>query len=152
LKRLRVMLSLAILGVVAVTAAPQPASAARSFTGAGMMDAINAVRANAGLRQLKQSRRLIRTSANRAEVMMREDFFAHPARLRVPTFDRVGEILELHGGRRQRMSRTIRLWLNSYGHRAVMMSSHYRWIGAARAVGLYGGHRATVWVVRFGKH
>ena len=83
---------------------------------------------------------------------MRRDFFAHPARLSVPTFDRVGEILELHGGRRQRMSRTIRLWLNSYGHRAVMMSSHYRWIGAARAVGLYGGHRATVWVVRFGKH
>jgi uncharacterized protein YkwD len=146
------MLSLAILGVVAVTAAPQPASAARSFTGEGMMDAINAVRANAGLRQLKHSRRLVRTSANRAELMMREDFFAHPARLRVPTFDRVGEILELHGGRRQRMSRTIRLWLNSYGHRAVMMSSHYRWIGAARAVGLYGGHRATVWVVRFGKH
>lgn len=116
------------------------------------MDAINAVRAKSGLGQLKRSRRLVRTSAARAELMMRDDFFAHPARLRVPTFDRVGEILELHGGRRPRMSRTIRLWLNSYGHRAVMMSPHYRRIGAARAVGLYGGHRATVWVVRFGKH
>jgi uncharacterized protein YkwD len=146
------MLSLAVLGVVAVTAAPQPANAARSFPGEGMMDAINTVRAKSGLRQLKRSRRLVRSSAARAELMIREDFFAHPARLQVPTFDSLGEILELHGGRRPRMSRAVRLWGNSYGHRAVMMSSRYRWIGAARAVGLYGGRRATIWVVRFGKH
>src|SRR5688572_1625240 len=107
------MLSLALLGVVAVTAAPQPAHAARSFTGEGMMDGINYVRAKAGLRHLKQSRRLVRSSAARGELMMRENFFAHPARLSVPTFDRVGEILELHGGHRPRMSRTIRLWSNS---------------------------------------
>jgi len=152
LKRLRVMLSLAVMGTLAVAAAPQPANAARSFTGEGMMDGINAVRAKAGLRQLKHSPRLTRSSAARATLMMRENFFAHPSRLRVPTFDRVGEILERHGGRRQRMARTIRLWMNSYGHRAVMMSTHYRWIGAARAVGRYGGYRATIWVVRFGKH
>ena len=115
------------------------------------MDAINQIRANAGLRQLKQSGRLVRSSAARAELMMRENFFAHPARLSVPTFDRVGEILELHGGRRARMSHVLDRWLNSYGHRAVMMSARYRWIGAARAVGRYGGRLATIWVVRFGK-
>jgi uncharacterized protein YkwD len=152
LKRLRLPLSLALASAVFVTAAPQPASAARSFTGKGMMDAVNSVRAKYGLRQLKRARRLVRSSASRAELMMRGDFFAHPSTLSVPTFDRVGEILELHGGRRPRMGRTIRLWLHSTGHRAVMLSSHYRWIGAARAVGLYGGHRATIWVVRFGKH
>jgi len=146
------MLSLAVLGVMAVTAAPQPASAARSFTGEGMMDAINSVRTKSGLRQLKHSQRLTRSSAARARLMIRENFFAHPARLRVPTFDRVGEILERHGGYRPRMGRTVRLWMNSYGHRAVMMSSHYRWIGASRAIGRYGGARATIWVVRFGKH
>ena len=152
MKRLRVMLSLAVMGVIAVTAAPQPASAARSFTGEGMMDGINAVRAKEGLRQLKRSPRLIRSSAARSTLMMRENFFAHPSRLRVPTFDRVGEILERHGGRRQKMGRTIRLWMNSYGHRAIMLSSRYRWIGAARAVGRYAGYRMTIWVVRFGKH
>ena len=92
MKRLRVMLSLALLGVVAATAAPQPAQAARSFAGEGMMDAINQIRAKAGLRQLKRSDRLVRSSAARAELMMRENFFAHPAQLSVPTFDRVGEI------------------------------------------------------------
>jgi uncharacterized protein YkwD len=152
LKRLRVMLSLAVMGLIAATAAPQPANAARTFTGEGMMDGINSIRAKAGLRRLKQSPRLVRSSAARASLMMRENFFAHPARLRVPTFDRVGEILERHGGRRPRMGRTIRLWGNSYGHRAVMMSSRYRWIGAARAVGRYGGYNATIWVVRFGRH
>jgi len=116
------------------------------------MDAINKVRAKYGLRHLKRSSRLVRTSASRAELMIRENFFAHPAQLQVPTFDRVGEILELHGGRRPRMGRAIRLWLNSSGHRAVMLSSRYRWIGAARATGLYGGRQATIWVVRFGKH
>jgi uncharacterized protein YkwD len=152
LKRLQRLLSLALVSAFFVATAPQPASAARSFTGKGMMDAINSVRAKYGLRQLKRSRRLVRSSAARSELMMREDLFAHPAQLRVPTFDRVGEILELHGGRRPRMGRTIRLWLNSSGHRAVMLSSRYRRIGAARSVGLYGGARATIWVVRFGKH
>jgi uncharacterized protein YkwD len=152
LKRLRLLLSLSLIGVVAVTALPQPAQAARSIPGKGMMDAINDLRARASLRTLKTSSRLVRSSAARAELMMREDFFAHPARLSVPTFDRVGEILELHGGRRPRMSHVLSRWLNSYGHRAVMMSRRYRWIGAARSVGLYGGARATIWVVRFGRH
>ena len=152
MKRLRLLLSIALLGMLAATAAPQPASAARSFPGKGMMDAINYVRAKAGLRHVKRSPRLVRSSSARAELLMRENFFAHPAVLRVPTFDRVGEILELHGGRRPRMSRTLRLWGNSPGHRAIILSTHYRWVGAARAVGRYGGARATIWVVRFGRH
>ena len=151
MKRLRLLLSLALLGAL-VTAVPQPANAVRSIPGNGMMDAINYVRAKAGLRTLKRSSRLVRSSAARAELMMREDFFAHPSRLRVPTFDRVGEVLELHGGHRPRMSAVLRRWNNSYGHRALILSSRYRWIGAARAVGRYGGRRATIWVVRFGKH
>jgi uncharacterized protein YkwD len=152
LKRLRLLSSLAFLCGFAATTAPQPASAARSIPGKGMMDAINHLRGQAGLRTLKRSPRLIRSSAVRAELMMRADFFAHPTRLRVPTFDRVGEVLELHGGRRPRMTAVLRRWGNSYGHRAVMMSRRYRWVGAARAVGRYRGVRATIWVVRFGKH
>jgi len=152
LKRLRLLLSLALLGAIAVTAAPPPANAARSIPGKGMMDAINYIRAQNGIRPLRRSHRLVRSSAARAELMMRENFFAHPARLRVPTFDRVGEVLELHGGRRPRMSAVLRRWRNSYGHWSVITSSRYRWIGAARAVGRYRGARATIWVVRFGRH
>jgi uncharacterized protein YkwD len=152
LKRLRLLLSLALLCALVTIATPAPASAARAERGDRMMDAINYVRAQAGLRPLRRSRRLVRSSAARAHYMMRRDFFAHPSYLRVPSFHRVGEILELHGGRRPRTNRTIRLWGNSPGHSAVMFSSAYRWMGAARAVGRYRGARATIWVVRFGKH
>ena len=152
MKRLRLLLSLALLSAIAVTAAPQPANAARSLPGKGMMDAINYIRAQNGIRPLRRSHRLVRSSAARAEIMMRRDFFAHPSRLRVPTFDRVGEVLEIHGGRRPRMSHVLSRWRGSYGHWSVIMSSRYRWIGAARSVGRYRGARATIWVVRFGKH
>lgn len=152
MKRLRLLVSLALTAVLTTTAAPQPAHAARSIPGHGMIDAINLLRAKAGLRTLKTSPRLVRSSAARAELMMRDDFFAHPAQLRVPTFDSVGEILELHGGHRARMTHVLERWRASYGHWSVIMSSRYRQIGAARAVGRYQGARATIWVVRFGRH
>ena len=151
MKRLRILLSLALVFTLAATAAPSQAAAARSVRGDGMMKAINHLRAEQGLRTLRVSNRLVRSSAARAELMMRRDFFAHPSRLTVPTFDRVGEVLEIHGGRRPRMGNALRRLWNSYGHRAVMMSTRYRWIGAARAVGRYQGARATIWVIRFGK-
>ena len=82
---------------------------------------------------------------------MRDDFFAHPSYLRVR---------HLRARRRARAPRrppaaasaALRRWANSPGHWAVILSTHYRWMGAARAVGRYGGARATIWVVRFGKH
>jgi len=115
------------------------------------MDAINWARQNAGLRPLNRSRRLIRSSRARSELMMRADFFAHPSVLSVPTFDRVGEVLELHGGRRPQTNAVLKRWANSSGHRAVLTSSAYRWMGAARAIGRYNGSRATIWVVRLGR-
>ena len=116
-----------------------------------MVKAINFARASAGLRPLKRSTRLERSAKARAARMMRADFFAHPTRLRVPTFDRVGEVLELHGGHHPRVLRVLGRWANSPGHRAVISSRRFRWIGAARATGRYRGARATIWVVRFGK-
>ena len=150
MKRLQLLL-LGVLCVLALSAAPAPAGAAVSKRGDRMMDAINFVRADAGLRPLRRSRRLVRSSAARAELMMRNDFFAHPAQLAVPTFNALGEVLALHGGRRPQTRRTLRRWANSPGHRSVILAREFRWVGAARAVGRYHGNRATIWVVRFGR-
>jgi uncharacterized protein YkwD len=144
--------SLALICALVTAAAPASASAAKSRRGDRMMDAINLVRVQHGLRPLARSRRLVRSSRARAELMMRADFFAHPTYLSVPTFDRVGEVLEIHGGRRPQTSAALRRWSNSPGHWSVILANHFRWMGAARAVGRYGGARATIWVVRFGKH
>jgi uncharacterized protein YkwD len=143
------MLWLALVCALAPVAAPSPAAAAAR--GERMIDTINLLRAQSGLRPLKRSWRLTRSAASRAELMIRADFFAHPARLRVPTFDRVGEVLELHGGRRPRVVRTLRRWGDSPGHRQVLSSRRFRWIGAARASGRYRGRGATIWVVRLGR-
>ena len=146
---LRLFLSLAVVCALVSALAPAPARAAAR--GDAMIDTINLLRAQNGLRPLKRSRRLTRSSTARAALMMRADFFAHPARLRVPTFDRVGEVLELHPGHRPRVVRTLRRWGNSPGHQSVLSSRRYRWIGAGRARGRYRGSRATIWVVRLGR-
>ena len=151
MKRLRLPVAISLLCALALASAPAAAPAATTYSGDRMMNLINYARATSGLRTLKRSRRLIRSARARAALMMRADFFSHPARLRVPTFDRVGEILELHGGRRPRVERVFRRWANSSSHSTVMGSRRYRWIGAARATGSYRGHRATIWVVRFGR-
>jgi uncharacterized protein YkwD len=116
-----------------------------------MIDTINLLRAQNGLRPLKRSRRLTRSSTRRAALMMRADFFAHPARLRVPTFGALGEVIERHPGRRPRVVRTLRRWGASPGHQRVLSSRRLRWIGAGRAAGRYHGQRATIWVVRLGR-
>jgi uncharacterized protein YkwD len=141
-----------MLCALAFASTPATAPAATSYAGDRMMDVINYARAGAGLRPLKRSRRLIRSARARAALMMRADFFAHPSRLQVPTFDRVGEVIELHGGYRPRTRTVLRRWANSPSHRAVLSSRRYGWIGAARATGRYRGYRATIWVVRYGKH
>ena len=151
LQRLRLPIVISLLCVCTFAAAPAAAPAATAYSGDQMMDVINYARAGGGLRPLKRSRRLIRSARARAALMVRADFFAHPSRLRVPTFDRVGEVLELHGGYRPRVRTVFRRWANSPTHRAVLSSRRYRWIGAARATGRYRGSRATIWVVRFGK-
>ena len=148
MRRLRLPLSLALVCVFVVFAVPTQAYAAAPAK--RIVAGINWWRSGAGLPTLHYSRKLRRSSKRRARVLMRYDFFAHPTRLRVPRFDRVGEVLELHGGRRARVARTIRRWAASPTHRHVLLSQRFRRIGAGRARGWYHGRRATIWVVRLG--
>ena len=127
-----------------------PASAAAKSPGKRMVKAANEWRSAHGLAPLRSSKRLRRSAKGRARRMIRHDFFAHPSRLYVPRFDRVGEVLELHGGRRARVRRTLRKWAASPGHRAVLLSSSFRRIGAGRASGWYQGQRVTIWIIRVG--
>jgi uncharacterized protein YkwD len=142
---------LSLVLVCALVAALAPAPAAAAARGDRMIDTVNMLRAQNGLKPLRRSRRLTRSSTARAALMMRADFFAHPARLRVPTFGRVGEVLELHAGHRPRVVRTLRSWGASPGHQRILSSPTFRWIGAGRAAGRYRGRRATIWVVRLGR-
>ena len=131
-----------------------PAAAAAAPAEPRMVKAINAARERHGLPSLRLTRSLERSSRAFAGHLMRSNVFGHAARIRAsPRFRALGEILAYHTDPRPHRGWTVRRWLNSPGHRAVMLSRAYSRVGAGRAVGSYqGARRATVWVVQFGRY
>lgn len=133
---------------LALSTTSAPANASPS----PMVDKINQVRAAHGMRPLRYSRSLARSSSRYSRHMLRTDRFAHASRIMASRrFSRLGEILALSPGWKVRRKRTLRLWLGSAGHRTVLLSSSFRYIGAARVRGRFGGSRAMVWTVQFGR-
>ena len=136
----------------AALAAPAAASAHPVRRPADLMvELINERRAQAGLRQLQVSASLTRSAGDYATWMMRADYFGHVGQIRAPNaFGRLGEVLERHRGLRHRARYAFRRWMRSPAHRAVLMSSGFRYIGVARVRGRYRGRRTTMWVGHLG--
>jgi uncharacterized protein YkwD len=117
-----------------------------------MLAQINSVRAYAGVHPLRSSRALNDSSSRFAGTLMRRDFFGHASRIRAGgRFRLLGEILEMHRGSRPQVGATVRAWLNSPGHRRVIMDPRFYWIGLGRVAGRFNGHRTTIWVGQFGR-
>jgi uncharacterized protein YkwD len=116
-----------------------------------MLHAVNAVRAQHGLAALHGSRSLHRSAGRYARWMLRADYFGHLNRIRASSgFSVLGENLAWHPGRRARVSRTVRRWMHSPPHRALILHPAFRWLGAGIARGRLNGRRATTWVLHFG--
>jgi uncharacterized protein YkwD len=123
------------------TAAPQDDAIAQ----------LNEVRKSHGLAPLRQSTALERSSTRYAREMIRGDYFGHSSKIAVSSdFERAGETLALPDGFAPQPSRTISSWMNSPGHRAVLMSSRFRWVGMGLARGRIGSRMVTVWVAHVG--
>lgn len=129
-----------------------PAAAARDQRGAmEMVGAINEVRAQHGLASLRPSDSLRRSSFAFARRLMRTDRFGHAARIHASSrFRMLGEALAYHSDHRLRKSLTVRGWMQSPPHRALVLSRDFRWIGAGYARGRLGGRPATIWVLHLG--
>jgi uncharacterized protein YkwD len=118
-----------------------------------MLSQINAVRSYAGLHSLRGSSSLNSSAASYGRSLMRRGYFGHASRIRASSRFRIlGEILELHGGGGAQVGSTLRAWLNSPGHRAVLMSGRFYWIGLAKVTGRFRGRTATIWVGQLGHH
>jgi uncharacterized protein YkwD len=130
-----------------------PATAAAASSEPQMVNAINSARARHGLPPLRLARSLERSAHAFAGRLMRTDVFSHAARIQAsPRFRALGEILALHTDRRPRRGTTVRRWLNSPGHRGIILSRAFSRVGAGRAVGRFGRSVATIWVVQFGRY
>jgi uncharacterized protein YkwD len=116
-----------------------------------MVRAVNGARADHGLKPLRRAPRLERSARAYASWMLRANYFGHQRRIRTGARFRVlGETLAWHSGRRARVRRTLRAWLHSPPHRALILSSRFRWLGAGTARGRLGGGPARTWVLHLG--
>jgi hypothetical protein len=116
-----------------------------------MVAAVNEVRAQHGLPPLRGSASLHRSARRYARWMLRADYFGHLDRIRASSsFSLLGENLAWHSGRRPRVSRTVRGWMHSPPHRALILHPGFRWLGAGVARGRLGARRVTAWVLHFG--
>jgi nucleotide-binding universal stress UspA family protein len=86
-----------------------------------------------------------------ARHMMKAHYFGHAGRIQASRrFRTVGEILEMHRGYGARTSAALKAWGNSPGHRAIILDSRFRYVGAGVFHGKFQGHRMTFWVMHFG--
>jgi uncharacterized protein YkwD len=129
-----------------------PTSSSASASPSAMVDAINHVRSAHGVRPLRYSGSLARSSSSFSRYVLRTDRFAHAGRIIASRrFSRLGEVLALTPGWTIRPRRTVADWLGSPGHRAVLLNASFRYVGAARVRGRYGASKAVVWTVQFGR-
>ena len=147
--RARTFVVLAALFCLALPAVPAQAKTSQSRS---LVNAINFHRAANGVKPLKVSRSLSRSSRSYSRRMMRSGYFGHLARIQASRrFKRLGEVLEWRRGHKPGVRATVRDWLNSPGHRAVILSPSFKYIGAGLTRGKFRGRRAGIWVAQLGR-
>ena len=140
-----------LTGFLIVAAMVLPAAAAAATAQSDAIDQLNQIRQANGLAQLRASESLHRSSSRYARHMIATDYFGHASRIAASgAFSRIGETLELHAGWKADASQTIDEWMNSPEHRAVLLSSSYRYVGMGTARGRIGSRLVTVWVAHVG--
>jgi uncharacterized protein YkwD len=116
-----------------------------------MVRKVNNFRSNHGLPRVHLSRSLMRSAERYSWRQMNNNYFGHSGRIQASSnFRRLGEILEWHRGAKARIDHAFRLWLNSGGHRAIIMDRGFRFAGAGMAQGRLNGRSATIWTMHFG--
>jgi uncharacterized protein YkwD len=122
--------------------------------------AINRQRAKHGLSKLRSNRRLARAADYHSWEMLDADYFGHESRDGGPFDERVrryanlrslGETLAMLGRCGPKTARrVVRMWMNSPGHRAILLSSDFKKVGIGKRTGDMSGDRACVVTADFG--
>jgi uncharacterized protein YkwD len=147
-------MSVAMTAVLSVLAVPSSAAALTSAERAEqrMTSAINQVRAEHGLPSFERSASLTGSAESYSRYLMQHDYFGHQSSIWASSqFAMLGEALEMHTGGRFRVWHTVRAWLGSPSHRAILLSPLMRRQGAGVTRGRFGRSRAVVWVLHVGR-
>jgi uncharacterized protein YkwD len=127
--------SFALLACVCALVVAAPAQATPSEMEKRLVNRINDARAEHGLRALRMGARLSRGAHAWSRHLMRADSFHH-ARLRSGT----GEILAWGTCSWFRPAQAVRMWLNSPGHRALLLRPGFRAVGTGWTRGAWRGY------------
>jgi uncharacterized protein YkwD len=153
----RMRTAAAMTAAVVVLALPATATEAGAQTAndraeAEMVNTINEVRARHGLYRLRTSDSLMDSAGRYSRWLVANDTFRHLGRIQASgRFAMLGEALAMHTGHRFRVHWTVRRWLGSASHRAILLTQTMRWIGAGVTRGRMGATPATVWVLHTGR-
>ena len=138
--------------VLAAVATTFPAAAqAKPAKPEPILDRINDVRAANGLRPFKFAPSLGKSSRSWAHTLMRADAFSHSNPIKAAgNFRRNGEALAYTSGWRLNRAGVVNMWMSSAGHRALLLSRSFGYIGAGKYRGRMGSRLTTIWVLHFG--
>ena len=149
--RFRMLLLCVLVACLTVPALPAATASAGRSAEDQMLAKINNYRAKNGLPKVRKSKSLTRSAERYSWKQMRSGYFGHSSRIQASSkYSRLGEILAWSQGTSARVSSTFRMWLNSPGHRAVIVDRGFRYVGAGRASGRFRGGKSTIWTVQFG--
>jgi uncharacterized protein YkwD len=142
----------AFVAVLASAVAGTPAAAAVGPE-QRMIDEINHVRAeHGGLQALRPAPALGRTALRFSRWLMRHDLFAHsPSGARRAHSGHTGEALAMHYSSRPNVRGTVRSWLRSPAHRALVLTTSMTTAGVGHASGRFGRRPATIWVLEIAR-
>jgi uncharacterized protein YkwD len=114
---------------------------------------INSARHAHGLGSVAASPTLNRSASGLAAQLMRDNWFGHAGAIEAGGgFRTMGEALSLHPGKRPRHAATVRGWLASPAHRALVLSTTFTRVGAGMARGPFNGRSSTIWVLHLGAY
>jgi uncharacterized protein YkwD len=146
--RVRLLLVCALLALLVA----YPAAQAQASPTLDMIAKINDLRHSHGLRTLQVSPSLMHSAHRYSSVMMSRQYFGHASRIQASAkYRRLGEIIEIHRGRRVGISRAFSDWLHSPEHLGVMLDPSFTYAGGGYTAGRFHGSSSTIWVVHFGK-
>jgi len=153
------LIAIALAALAVATVKVGTAHAATTPARTLLLDRINTVRVAHGLRRVYPSTQLRGAAKSHSLDMLRRNYFAHTSPTGSTLYDRIvgsgfvngytwlgGETLAWGTGTLAGARATVHAWMLSPEHRAILLSSTYRWVGISRECGNYQGHSdACVW-------
>jgi uncharacterized protein YkwD len=127
-----------------------PTAAAAEEPEQRMTERINEARAReGGLPPLRAAPALERSAGSFARYLVRHGALQHrPAVSTGRSYPHSGEALAMHFSLRARIGPTLRTWLRSPAHRALVFTSSMNLVGIGHSSGRLKGRPRTVWVIQ----